>query len=90
MENETHTVDTTDEVKGKIVSGTKAFNLPTPSVLANWMDGVIYFNASAITLVAGSDVFSTKASSVITFILGVLIIAAGAVKKAVGVDSKKN
>ena len=89
MENEVHEVDTTTETKGQIVTGTKAWGLPTPSILSNWMDGVIYFSASAITLVSGSDVFTDKASSIITFLLGLSIIASGAIKKSVGVDPNK-
>lgn len=84
-------VDSTDQVRGKIVFGKAAIWLPTPSILSTAISWIKNTCIGLSTLFLGSDLFNPHETKVICFILGAITILAGGTKLGVGVDnSKKN
>ena len=77
-------VDTTKEATGKVTYFGKVSN-PTPTILARATKALRYFAVSLITMVSATDLFTGAQSKVISFSLGVFILALGAVDIVVGV-----
>lgn len=82
------TVDTTAVSKGKVtVFGN--INNPTPTILARATKALRYFATAMITMVGATDLFTGGQVKIICFILGVTILALGAVDIIIGVEPEK-
>lgn len=77
-------VDTTEVVKGKITVGIN--NNPTPTILARATKALRYFAVSLITMVSATDLFSGGQAKIISFCLGVFILATGAIDILIGIE----
>ena len=88
-EAKTTEVDTTIQSKGSIVTGSKAFNLPTPTILSNWTKGIKWTCTGLIVSVNGSTLFTAHQASIASFILGIIILICGGIEMSVGVDPDK-
>lgn len=62
-----------------------AFNNPAPEKLKKVMNAIIQFCAGLTTAVGATDLFTGRQPKVIMFVLGVVMIACGSIKAAVGV-----
>ncbi len=89
-QNEKISIDTTKEVKGKIVTNPlKAWKLPTPSLLARATDVLRYFSTAIIGLVSGSDMFTGGQAKKKNFGLSVFIVFLGGADRFIGVEPAK-
>lgn len=79
-------VETEVPVPGKVQFMTAAgFNNPPPVRLKRVLAALKYFTVSLITLVSATDLFSGRQSKIINFVLGLSILAMGAIELATGV-----
>lgn len=81
-------VDTTTIQKGKVTFFGKPSN-PTPTILARATKALRYFSVSLITMVSATDLFSGGQAKIISFCLGVFILALGGVDIVIGVEPEK-
>lgn len=82
-------VDTTAPATGKVTFFGNVKN-PTPTILARATKALRYFAVSLITMVSATDLFTGAQSKIISFSLGVFILALGAVDIVVGVAPSEN
>lgn len=78
-------VDTTAPSTGKVTFFGNVSN-PTPTILARATKALRYFAVSLITMVSATDLFTGGQAKIISFSLGVFILALGAVDIVVGVE----
>lgn len=82
-----HEVESTEIVKGRLVIGTKAFNLPVPTLLANIDKAIRKFCVLMVASVSGSTIFNGNQSKEVTFILAMVIALSYAVDAGFGIKS---
>lgn len=82
-------VDTTKQTEGTIRIGAKGIANPTPTLLARVTKALRYFAVSLITMVSATDLFDGGQAKVISFCLGVFILALGGVDIVIGVEPDK-
>lgn len=68
--------------QGKVVP---SFKYPAPDKMKRVIKGLNYFIAGLVTAVGATDLFSGGQAKVISFILGVVILALGALELSTGV-----
>jgi hypothetical protein len=72
--------------EGKVEVMTKGgWMNPPPRKLKVVCESIIYFCAGLITTVSATDIFSGGQAKIISFVLGVVMLAAGAIQKGIGV-----
>lgn len=72
--------------KGSLQFGNRSgFKYAAPNKMKVAFKAVNYFAAGAVTLVGATDLFSGTQAKVISFILGVTVLACGAIESATGV-----
>lgn len=85
-ENKPVEVDQPVQTSGKVQFMTAAgFSNPPPVKLKRVLAALKYFSVSLITLVSATDLFSGRQSKIINFVLGLTILAMGAIELATGV-----
>lgn len=89
LETEPVQVDTTKISTGTIRVGLKGMNNPTPTILARATKALRYFAVSLITMVSATDIFNGTQSKLISFCLGVFVLATAAVDIVIGVEPEK-
>lgn len=66
-----------------------AFNNPAPAKMQRVIKALNYFIAGLVTTVGATDLFSGGQSKIICFILGVIVLALGAMELAFGVKPEE-
>ena len=82
-------VDTTKIQTGTIKYGLAGVNNPTPTILARATKALRYFAVSLITMVSATDIFDGRQSKLISFCLGVFVLATACVDILIGVEPDK-
>jgi len=62
-----------------------AFNNPAPEKLKKVMNALIQFCAGLTTAVGATDLFSGRQAKIIMLVLGIVVLACGSIKAAIGV-----
>lgn len=87
-EVEKHEIDVPTLKKGSISFMTsEGFNNPAPAKLKRVLTAVRYFLTSLIVMVTGAPIFTAHQATIISFCLGVGILATGAVEIGTGVSN---
>lgn len=77
-------------MEGNIKFNLNQINNPTPEKWKRISNAARYFFVSLITMVSATDLFSTKESKIICFVLGVLVLMSGAIDVFLGVEPQKD
>lgn len=88
MPDQTEHIPTGIEVTEPVIAhGKVGFSLssPAPEKMKRVIKALNYFIAGLVTTVGATDLFSGRQSKIICFVLGVIVLALGALELATGV-----